>query len=391
MHFNMSHLSVAVALFWTTAGLTAAEAPAEKADTGDQVVEVFFVNGDSTRGVVVSKTAESLVLHVTVESKGTRIATDRTFPMAQVKLIATVADEYRMRATSTPNSPPEQAELARWCLEHGLKEEARGHALKALDVEPVNRDALATMHAMNLVQLDGTWQDIDAWLATKKLVRFDGLAMSEATRDNLKQLNLKRAADANALSDAKQLVEQLSSLSVTAKERLEKIEKSRGEANTAAANADGKQKAVDAAKAAATAAAKHVEEAGRTTTDRNQTSEQQRRAAAAAATARDNAEAAKKKANEALSVAQKELSAADPASAKARKARLETDAAKAKADTEKSAKELPAAQAALPAKQAAADASAKIYTDARAAVQQPADLPKPIADFLAADLIPIKK
>ena len=352
---------------------------------------MFFVNGDSTRGVVVSKTAETLVLHVTIESKGTRIVSDRSFPMAQVKLIATVADEYRLRATNTPNSPPEQAELARWCLDHGLKAEARGHALKALDVEPVNRDAQSTMRALNLVQLEDNWLDVDAWLAAKKLVRFDGLAVTEATRDNLKQLNLKRAADANALSEAKQTVEQLTNLSVTAKERTDKIEKARTEATTAAANADGKQKAVDAAKGAATAAAKRVEEAGKANVERNQTQEQQKRAAAGAATARDNAEAAKKKANEALSAAQKELSAADPASAKARKARLDTDAAKAKADAEKSAKELPAAQAAVPAKQAAADASAKAYADAKAAVQQPADLPKPIVDFLAADLIPTKK
>ena len=392
MIFMRLPLCLTVALLVSVAGLSAAEGPAPSAkDSDDQMVEVFFVNGDSTRGVVVSKTAETLVLHVTIESKGTRIVSDRTFPMAQVKLIASVADQYRLRATNTPNSPPEQAELARWCLEHGLKEEARGHALKALDAEPVNRDGLSTMHALNLVQLDSGWQDVDLWLAEKKLVRFDGLTMSEATRDNLKVLNLKRAMDANALSEAKQTIEQLTSLSVTGKERLEKIEKSRGEATTAAANAESKQKAVDGAKAAVAAAAKRVEEAGKTSTDRNQNQEQQKRAAAAAATARDNAEAAKKKANEALSVAQKELSAADPASAKARKARLDTDATKAKADMEKSAKELPAAQAALPAKQAAADASTKAYAEARAAVQQPADLPKPITDVLAADTLSSKK
>ena len=388
------HLRLAVALLVSVAGLPAAETPApapSSKDNDDQVVEVFFVNGDSTRGVVVSKTAETLVLHVTIESKGSRFATNRTFSMAQVKLIASVADQYRLRATNTPNSPPEQAELARWCLEHGLREEARGHALKTLDAEPVNRDALSTMHALNLVQVDNGWQDIDLWLAAKKLVHFDGLTMSEATRDNLKLLNLKRATDANAISDAKQKIEQLTSLSVTGKERLEKIEKSRGEATTAAANAESKQKAVDGAKAAVAAAAKRVEEAGKISTDRKQSQEEQKRAATAAASARDNAEAAKKKANEALSAAQRELSAVDPASAKARKARLDTDATKAKADMEKSAKELPAAQAALPAKQAVADASAKAYAEARAAVQQPADLPKPIADFLAADTISSKK
>ena len=384
------HLRLAVALLMSLAGLPAAETPAP-IDSGDQVVEVFFVNGDSTRGVVVSKTAETLVLHVTIESKGTRIVSNRSFPMAQVKLIVTLADEYRLRATNTPNSPPEQAELARWCLDRGLHAEARGHALKALDVEPVNRNAQSTMRALNLVQLEDTWLDVDAWLAAKKLVRFDGLAVTEATRENLKQLNLKRAMDANALTEAKQTVEQLTNLSVTAKERTEKIEKSRAEATTAAANADGKQKAVDGAKAAVTAAAKRVEEAGKANIDRNQTQDQQKRAAAAAATARDHAEAAKKKANEALSAAQKELSAADPASAKARKARLDTEAAKAKTDAEKSAKELPAAQAAIPAKQAAADASAKAYADARAAVQLPADLPKPVVDFLAADVISPKK
>jgi len=370
-----------------TVGWSAVVAAAETAatDTGDQVVEVFFVNGDSTRGVVVSKTADTLVLHVTIESKGTRIETDRSYPMAQIKLIATLADEYRMRAVNAPNSPPEQAEVARWCFEHGLKAEARGHALKALDVEPVNRDALGTMRNLNLVLLDGNWQDIDAWLTAKKLVRFDGLVMDAPTRDHLKQLNLKRSTDATAASEAKLLVEQLTNLSATAKERLEKIEKARGEATTNAANADSKQKGVDAAKATVAAAAKRVEEAGKNSIDRNQTQDQQKRAAAAAATARDNAEAAKKKANEALSAAQKELSAADPATAKARKARLENDAAKAKADSDKSAKELPTAQAAVPAKQATADASAKAHATARAAIQQPADLPKAIADFLAAD------
>ncbi len=381
----ITRLSVTTVLMAAMAGFIPVAAADSAATATDQVVEVFFVNGDSTRGVVVSKTAETLVLHVTIESKGTRIAADRSYPMAQVKLIATLADEYRMRATNTPNSPVEQAELARWCREHGLNEEARGHALKALDAEPVNRDAQNTMHQLGLFDLDGSWENIDTWLAAKKLVRFDGMAMDEATREQLKTLNQKRAVDAAAAIEAKQTVESLTNLSAAAKERLIKIDKSSAEATTAVSTADSRQKAVDSAKQAVANASKRVEESGKSTAAGNQSQEQQKRAAATAAAARDNAEAAKKKANEALSAAQKELAAADPATAKARKARLETEAVKAKADSEKSAKELPAAQAAIAVKQAAADASAKAYTEARAAVQPPADLPPAVRDFLAAD------
>jgi hypothetical protein len=384
--FTLTLTTTATLIGFAPTSLAAADAVTAVAN--EPVVEVFFVNGDSVRGVVVSKTAETLVLHVVAEKKGTRISADRSFPMSQIKLIATLADEYRMRTTNTPNAPVEQAELARWCYEHGLHEEAQGHALKSLDIEPVNRDALGTMRHLGLIQLEGTWQNIDTWLTSKGLVRYEGLAMDEATRQQLITLNQKRTADATALSEAKQAVETLTNLNASAKTRVEKIDKSRAEANTAEATAGSRQKAVDAAKQAVATASKRVEEAGKSTASGNQSQEQQKRAAAAAATARDNAEAARKKANEALAAAQKELAAADPATVKARKARLEADLTKAKADLEKSAAELTPLQASIATKQAAAEASAKAYADARAAVQQPADLPPAVRDFLAADLAP---
>lgn len=350
----------------------------------EQIVEVVFKNGDATRGVVVSKTADELVLRVTVTSKGSKVSTEQTYPMRQVNSITTLADEYRQRAANTPNQAPDQADLARWCLEHGLPDEARGHALKAYDAEPVNHDALEILHRLGQVRIDNAWQDIDAWLATKQLVRFDGLVCDAATREQLKKLAAQRTTDATALTTTKQQIDQLTSLAATAKERQTRIDQERKEADSAAATADSRQKAVDAAHKAVTAAAEQIKKASEVPQG-NQNQKKRNEGAVA------NAEAAKRKADDALTAAQKELAAADPASAKAHKARLDADAAKAKADAERVSKELPVAQAALPAKQTTADASAKAYADARAAITLPADLPQTVKDFLAADQLPTKR
>ncbi len=390
MSMNPLPLIPVTALLLSTLGFAAeitpaSTSPADATSTPDeQTVEVHFKNGDSERGVVVSKTTEQLVLRVTMVGKGTRITTERTYPMTQVAMIATVADEYRLRAANTPNNPPEQAELARWCFDHGLAAEARGHALKALDAEAVNRDAQDTLRRLGLMQLDGAWLDVDEWLAAKKLVRFEGLVTDADTKARLIKLATPRSVDANALAELKRQIETLTNLAAAAKERSATIDKSRTEADNAAATADSRQKAVDSAKKGVAAAAEAVKKASEAPpADRKQSQDQQKRDAANAATTLANAEAAKKKANDALSAAQKELSAVDPASAKARKARLDADTVKAKADAERVAKELPLAQAALPAKQAAANASAKAYADARAAITMPKDLPPAVVKFMA--------
>ena len=346
-----------------------------------QEVEVQLVSGDVARGTLIERTAEHVVLRCTVTLKGSAMTSERTFPTEQVKAVVTLADEYRLRVAAAAANGPDQAALARWCLEHGLSAEARRHAEKALAIEPVNADALALMHQLGLVRIDNTWQDIDDLLKAKGLVRYDGLVTDAATRDRLKQLMGKKAADAAALNDAKSRADNLSGLLAAAKERVAAADKQATDSTATAADAEAKQKAVDAAKAADAAAAERV----KTTSTNLVTKHSDGSTSTTANPGLADAETAKAKTAAALAAAQRAAGGVNAASAKARKAKLDQDAAKAREDVTRLTKDAPLAQQAIPAKQKDVDASAKAYADARAAVQMPADLPAPVIAFLAAE------
>ncbi len=346
-----------------------------------QEVEVQLASGDVVRGTLVERTAEHLILRCTVALKGSSMSSDRTFPSEQVKAVLTLADEYQQRVASTAANGPEQAALARWCQEHGMPTEARKQAEKALAIEPVNADALALMHQLGLVRIDGSWQNVDDLLKAKGLVRYDGLVTDVATRDRLKQLMGKKAVDAAALTEAKSRAENLAGLLGSAKERVASAEKQATDGAATAADAEAKQRALDAAKAADAAAAERVQQ----TSAQLVTKHSDGTSSSTTNPALADAEAAKNKSAAALSAAQRAMGGTNPASIKARKAKLDQDAQKARDDITRLSRDLPLAQQAVPGKQKDAEASAKAYADARAAVTMPADLAPAIRDFLAAE------
>lgn len=369
-------------LAWTAdvpvvAGPPDSQSPALSADE----VEVQLTSGDVVRGALVERNAEQVVLKCTVTLKGSSMTSVRTFPAAQVSAVVTLADSYKQRAASTPATGPEQAALARWCLEHGLPAESRRHAEKALAIESVNADALALMHQLGLVRIDGAWTNIDDLLKAKSLVRYDGAVTDVATRDKLKLLMGKKTADSAALAEAKTRSENLSGLLATAKERVASAEKQAADSTTTAAEADAKQKAVDAAKAADTAAADRVKQ----TPSQVVTKHSDGTTSTTVNPDLANAESAKSRTAAALTASQRALGGTNAASAKARKVKLDQDVAKAREDIVRLTKDQPLAQQAIPAKQTAAEVSAKAYADARAAVVSPADLPPAVTAFLAAE------
>lgn len=346
-----------------------------------QEVEVQLVSGDVIRGTLVERTAEQVSVKSTVTLKGSSMTSTRIIPAAQIRAVLTLADEYALRAKNSSATGPDQASLAHWCQEHGMLKETRIHAEKALAIEPVNADAKDLMHQLGCVFMDGAWKDVDEQLKAKNLVRYDGTVTDVPTRDRLKVLMGKKLADNAALTEAKAKVDNFSASLATAKERIVAAEKNAADSGTIAAEAETKQKALDAAKAADAAAAERIKNTS------NQLVTKHSDGSSSTTTNPDlaNAESAKSKTAAALVAAQRAMSGVSPAAAKARKAKLDQDAAKAKDDVVRLTKDLPLAQQAVPAKQTAAEASAKAYAEARSAITLPADLAAPIRDFLAAE------
>ena len=352
-------------------------------------IEVALKSGEVVSGRLVEKTAERLTLQIIIISRGKQLTAQRQIPLSQVSRITTVQDEYRQRVANLGPSAQDLADLARWCREHGLQSEARTHAEKALAMESVNADARHLMHALDLAQIDGTWQAVDPWLASKGWSRLEGLIVDAAAKEKLGKLAATRSAAAQALNTTQQEQSAATSLLATASESAARLTKLRSETADSAAKAaqskaavEGAQKAYDQAKERVAAAYKNQAQNQPRANNQNQNQNQnqnnnQNRNAI------DQAEAAQRKAQEALSAARAQATSADPARVKERLAKIDADLTANQAEQAKLKASAAAANAALPAKQAAADAANQAWKTALAGVTQPANLPPDLVAFLA--------
>ncbi len=339
-------------------------------------VEVALTTGETIVGGLVERTAEHVIVRLK-PIRGSGMSADRSIPAAQVATVTTLADDYRQRAAAAPAGAADQAQLARWCFDHGMAAEARVHAEKALTAESTNALALTTMHQLGLARIDGTWQDIDGWLAAKGLVRFDGLIVTPAVRDQLKALAAQRTADAQALADAQTGRDRAQGLLATTNDRAERLTKQRADTAANQTEVDHAKQTVETARKAAqqtdarlAEAEKRARERPRNANNGNANNQNNNQPSGDVT----DAQAAQKKAQQAMAQAQQAETKAAAAAAE-RIAKIDKDLVATKADTTRLTEQVATADKALPPKQAAATASAAKYKEARDGVHLPEGLP----------------
>jgi hypothetical protein len=339
-------------------------------------VEVALTTGETIIGGLVERTDEHVIVRLK-PIRGSGMSADRNIPAAQVATVTTLADDYRQRAAAAPAGAADQAQLARWCFDHGMAAEARLHAEKALTAESTNAVALTTMHQLGLARIDGTWQDIDGWLTAKGLVRFDGLVVTPAVRDQLKALAAQRTADAQALTEAQAGHDRAQGLLATANDRTERLTKQRADTAANQTEVDHAKQALETAKKAAqqtdtrlAEAEKRARERPRNTNNNGNNNQNNNQASSDVS----DAQAAQKKSQQAVTQAQQAETKAAAAAAD-RLAKIDKDLTTTKADITRLGEQVATADKTLPAKQAAATASAAKYKEARDAVHLPEGLP----------------
>ncbi len=145
--------------------------------------EIRFTSGRILHGEVVSSDAERVIVKEVIAGKKGALTATITYKRADIASIVDVADvraDYARRAAAAPDGAGEQADLAVWCAEHGLHDEAIAHAQKAVASDPANAVATRVLTGAGMILVEGRWQDEAAYLARTGQERYDGSIMTVA-------------------------------------------------------------------------------------------------------------------------------------------------------------------------------------------------------------------
>jgi len=182
------HLLVAVLLAQALARLPAAE------------VDLTLQNGDVVRGVVVEDDSDQVRLLRSIPTTTTPIDVVVTYPRAtivQMQAIAQPNPEYEQRASQVRNTSQAHIELAKWCRDQDLPEQARSQAMQAHGLAPHDPEVTTLLIDLGYTYADGKWQDVNAYLLQSGRVRYAGRIMTQAEADALRSRadNDSRVAD----------------------------------------------------------------------------------------------------------------------------------------------------------------------------------------------------
>ena len=330
-------------------------------------VELSLTNGRTVRGELVSETDSVVTLRSRFPARGAAKQVESVYAKGEImrrKELASAAQQYEERKARTPDTVPEQCTLAQWAYESCLREQARFHALRVLELDGDNAWGRRILDNCGYIEVAGAWVDEAEHLKANNLVRVDGeilaAGLAEARRAYTRA-HVTCAAAKRKLDETREVASGKAGSAATAE----------GKAKEATAQAEAAKKSIDEAEKAL--AAIREESAGKNVEERKA-----RQAAVDAATkrltdARDQHREAKRTAEKA-----KQTGISDKASAERAKASiadLEVTLAKAEAELKAAAAKLPADDPLL-TKPAAEEKKPETKADAPAG-EKPAEPQKP--------------
>jgi hypothetical protein len=130
---------------------------------------VELTNGGQIEGKVIegAPAASTLVVET---SAGSRVTLARS-AVANIVKTSTIQAEYDQRAQSTPDTAEAQWELAEWCREHSLSDQAKQHLTRVVELDPDHAEA---RQLLGQRETDGAWKTRDEMMATRGLVKYEG-------------------------------------------------------------------------------------------------------------------------------------------------------------------------------------------------------------------------
>ena len=209
-------------------------------------VELALTNGRTVRGELVSEADGSLVLRSRFPARGAVKQVESTYAKGDIlrrKELPSVQQQYDERKARTPDTVPEQCTLAQWAYENCLREQARTHALRVLELDGENAWAKRVLDNCGYIEVAGKWVDEAEYLKANGLVRVDGemvpAGLAEARRDYTR-------AKTNEETLKRKVVETRE----TATGKAESAAAAEGKSKESAAAAEAAGKAVDEAEKA---------------------------------------------------------------------------------------------------------------------------------------------
>lgn len=297
-------------------------------------VELALTNGRTVRGEIVSESDAGITLRSRFPTRGGMRQVETSFVKSDIlrrKDLPGVRQLYDERRKQTPDTVPEQCTLAQWAYENCLRDEAKSHAMRVLQMDAENAWARRILDNCGFMEVNGAWVDEAEHLKANGLVRVDGEIMVAGLADARTAYRRARAAYLQAKRKCDEV-------RTTATEKPRSAAAADAKAKESTAAIEGAKKGVEEAEAALAAAREEPsgkgDEARRERLDR--IAKAQQAVTAAKQRQRDAVDAAEK----AKRAAATDKTAGDRA--KASLPELEAALAKAEAEMKAAAAKLPA-------------------------------------------------
>lgn len=332
-------------------------------------VELSLTNGRTVRGELVSESDALITLRSRFPARGVAKQVESVYPKGDIlkrKELPSPAQQYDERKARTPDTVPEQCTLAQWAYENCLREQARTHALRVLELDTENAWARRILDNCGYIEVSAKWVDEAEHFKANNLTRVDGeivpAGLAEARR-TYSRARLAYETVSRKLAETRDTASGKAGSAVAAE----------GKAKEAAAQAEGLKKTIEEAEKALAAAKE--EPVGRGDEERKARQQAIEAANKRLVEARTQQSEAKRAAEKA-----KQAGTSDKASAERAKtaiAELETAVAKAEADMKAAATKLPADDPLLAKPAVEAKPAVKAESPATDKPEQPAEPEKP--------------
>ncbi|MAT73041.1 MAG: hypothetical protein CMJ58_26455 [Planctomycetaceae bacterium] len=124
--------------------------------------------GGEVRGELVGRGDDEA--YIVRTDDGAQVALPRD-EIARIVAVDDTLAEYQRRARSTPDTAAGQRELAQWCKEHQLAEEAALHWERLLDFVPDDEEA---MISLDYQRVGGRWMTREELMARRGMILYEG-------------------------------------------------------------------------------------------------------------------------------------------------------------------------------------------------------------------------
>ena len=213
-------------------------------------VELSLTNGRTVRGELVRESDAQITLRSRFPARGVPKQVESSYAKSDIlkrKELPSPAQQYEERKARTPDTVPEQCTLAQWAQENCLREQAKSHALRVLELDPDNAWARRILDNCGYIEVSSQWVDEVEHFKANGLVRLDGeIVKAEVAEARRTYSRIRRDYDS--------AVHKLAETNETAAGRAGSATAAEGKAKEAVARAESMKKAVEEAEKALAAA-----------------------------------------------------------------------------------------------------------------------------------------